>query len=258
MRIFYRWIGLWVLAMCAMLPLQAQVDTTLTTTPDSVEAVVLDSVTTLGMVIQTSDSAGWLKRVSQNIQSELPEVVRQGDSAKLVIHIPWRDDVQMRWPVGFLKAGRRPPFNPSVAWQRSLVIPGWGQAYNKSYWKLPIVYAGYVGFGYYIGYNQQEYLRYKQNFLCAVGSGADGCTIDADLDQFDAQGLRTRRDQFKRDRNFGIILLAGWHILQVVDAYVDAHLKSFDVSEDLSLQVSPLEPVSAGAMGFGPALRVRW
>ncbi|RMG73244.1 MAG: hypothetical protein D6722_04075 [Bacteroidetes bacterium] len=197
-----------------------------------------------------------LGRLETRLKDELPELYVKDGKNRLRIHIPWRDDIDVPFPRGLLPAPIPPPFIPEVAWQRSLILPGWGQVYNRGYWKVPLFYAGYAAAGWWINYNQQEYLRYRRNYYCAAG--VDPCDPEPELSGLDASGLRNRRNQFRQARDYGIIILAGWHILQVVEAYVDAHLKGFDVSEDLSFHPMPLVPPPALGGGASPGLAFTW
>ena len=232
---------------------------------DSLVALLVDSLrSAVPPVPPKGDSLRWaglrlrLGKLETRLRDELPEIYQKDGKSRLVIHIPWRDDVDIPFPRGLLPAPVPPPYIPEVAWQRSLLIPGWGQAYNRGYWKIPLFYAGYAAAGWWINYNQQEYLRYRRNYYCAAG--VDPCSPDPDLAALDAAGLRNRRNQFRQARDYGIIILAGWHILQVAEAYVNAHLKGFDVSEDLSFHPAPL--LGPPALGAGPApgfgISMRW
>lgn len=132
----------------------------------------------------------------------------------------------------------RPPFDPQLAWKKSLIFPGWGQFYNKSYWKIPIVYGGYVGFGLYIDFNNKQYNNFRQAYTERVND-----ITEDDFNTFPSQvptdGIRKARDSARRQRDYAILFIAGYHLLQVVEAFVDAHLKNFDVSEDLSMKTYP-------------------
>lgn len=142
-------------------------------------------------------------------------------------------------------AGKRPPFDPKVAWQRSLIIPGWGQIYNKSYWKLPIVYGGYVALGFYYNYQDTTYQNFRKAYLYRVDN--DPSTEDTRFAGATDDGVRQARDRARRQRDYAVLYIIGFHLFQVLDAFVDAHLKNFDVSEDLSLNTKPrIIPLRSG------------
>lgn len=176
--------------------------------------------------------------IGSRLESYAPSTFLDSGRLRLRIRIPWHEsDVVIPLPKALLPPGPRPPYDPTVAWQRSLIFPCWGQIYNRSYWKVPVFYAGYAGIAWYLNFNQVQYRRFGQAYRCATGSL--NCQPPADLSDFDTQGLRSRRDFYRKYRDYSIIGLAGWHLVQVAEAYVNAHLKSLDVSEDLSLRTAP-------------------
>ncbi len=130
--------------------------------------------------------------------------------------------------------------SPKTATLRSLAIPGWGQVYNKEYWKLPIVYGALgTAAGFYI-YNNIWYKRTRDAYDIRVNNDtASFPAIHPRLEPLPAASLLVYRNSFRRDRDFSalwFILLWG---LNIVDATVFANLKAFDVSSDLSLNVQP-------------------
>lgn len=195
-----------------------------------------------------------VKQVVQTLEAQLPEVYK--DSGKLKLHIPifWREDIYMPLPKAFEKTGPRPPYDPTVAWQRSLILPGWGQAYNRGYWKMPIFYVGYVAGAVWIGYNHRLYLQTRQAFLAKISP--DPFDDDPTFQNFDSEGIRRLRNEFRNQRDQGVLILAGWHLVQVAEAYVDAHMKGYDVSEDLSFKAHPtlISPTIGTSPSFGLGL----
>ncbi|MDX1907687.1 MAG: DUF5683 domain-containing protein [Bacteroidia bacterium] len=169
------------------------------------------------------------------VRAQLPRVYMDADTLRLHIPIYWRADLDTRLPRAFLPTGPRPPYDPAMAWQRSAIIPGWGQWYNRSYWKIPVFYAGYAAGICWMIFSQQQYDRFGLAYRCALGQIPD-CTLDPDLERYDARGLRSQRDQYRQYRDYGVLVIAGWHIIQIAEAYVNAHLKGFDVTDDLSLR----------------------
>ena len=134
---------------------------------------------------------------------------------------------------------------PGKAALYSAILPGLGQIYNKSYWKVPIIYAVAVGLGYYISYNHSNYLKYRQ----AVVVRRDTISTN-NIDEFtprlvnftNAQAINSlsrARDQSRRQRDYSILYSFLAYGLNVAEAYVHAHLKGFDISEDLTMQVQP-------------------
>lgn len=122
------------------------------------------------------------------------------------------------------------------------LIPGAGQIYNKKYWKLPIVYAGFAVTGYFIISNRTEYLTYREAYTCSVKDDNDeNFTCDDPLAQkYSSQDLQTIRDYYRRNLELSFIITGLWYILQILDATVDAHLYHWNVDEDLEVRVDPV------------------
>ena len=120
----------------------------------------------------------------------------------------------------------------------STILPGAGQFYNKKYWKIPILYAGIFVLGYTIEFNNSNYKTFKKAYVYRVDG--DSTTID-DYENIypDAEALRVRKDYYRRTRDLLWIITAGVYVLNIIDAYVDAHLADFDISDDLSLRAQP-------------------
>lgn len=153
-----------------------------------------------------------------------------------------------------------PKHNPRLATLRSALIPGWGQAYNREYWKIPIVY-GIIGVpvGFYF-YNNSWYHKIKKAYELKVTlDSARFGEIDPKLKDLSANSLRVYRNSFRKDRDYAILYsLLAWG-LNVVDATVFGHLKDFDVSSDLSLQVKPSihTSINGGSAGLSLVLAVK-
>lgn len=128
----------------------------------------------------------------------------------------------------------------------SAVAPGAGQIYNhlampkgkkKAYWKVPLIYAGLVSMTYFVVTNQKTVLELRDQYTQIE----DGGTATGQWAAYgsDLSSILTLHDQYAQWRDFSIIGLAGVYAIQVLDAAVEAHFVTFDVSEDLSLQVKP-------------------
>ena len=147
--------------------------------------------------------------------------------------------------------------SPRTAAIRSAIIPGWGQVYNKKYWKLPLVY-GALGTTAYIFFDNLKTYRdlrftyaakykaslppFNPNFPDRPGpyqDSTDYFKIKSRYINLDLQFLRYNRDEFRRNIDYSVLVFILFWGLQVVDATVDAHLKSFDVSPDLSFKMKP-------------------
>ena len=118
-----------------------------------------------------------------------------------------------------------------------------GQIYNGKWWKVPIVYAGLGGLGYLVYNNNYEYRSYLHAYEYKTGDLPDGVTLnehEADLaNRYAASQLQTYKESYRRDFEFYTILTIAWYGLQIVDACVDGHLYTYDISDDLSLSVDP-------------------
>lgn len=152
--------------------------------------------------------------------------------------------------------------NPKVAALRSAIFPGLGQIYNKKYWKLPIIY-GAMGisagvFFYNLGQYKDTKFAYRVKYNMRVNKtdSALFSSIKSNLVPLSEESIRFYRNQFRRDIDYSaIIFLLLWG-LNVVDATVDAHLKSFDVSPDLSLHIKPGYSELAQTNGLSVVLKI--
>jgi len=138
-----------------------------------------------------------------------------------------------------------------------VICPGAGQIYNKSYWKLPIVYGAFMGCGYAISMMQNRYSGYKTAYLDlykdvqagTVGTDASKSYIAVMPDGYDMDRvggantwmntLKNRQNTYRRYRDYSILATVAVYALSLIDAYVDAQLFDFDISPDLTLNVEP-------------------
>lgn len=129
--------------------------------------------------------------------------------------------------------------SPTKAALFSAALPGLGQAYNKKYWKIPIVYAGFGVFTYFIIKNRKEYVKYREAFNYV--SRGDSTYIDNEyVFKYNEDQLRDGKNYYRRNLEFTYILTGLWYIINILDATVDAHFFDFDVSDDLSLRIDPI------------------
>lgn len=132
---------------------------------------------------------------------------------------------------------------PQKATRRSALIPGWGQAYNREYWKLPLVYGilaiPAVTYFYNTSFYNKTKFAYEARFKEQTGDSSDVAAIDPALRGLSIASLQNYRNAFRRDRDYSILwFILAWG-LQVVDATVFGHLRHFDVSNSLSMQIHP-------------------
>ena len=151
-------------------------------------------------------------------------------------------------------AGKIPATNVKKATTLSMICPGAGQIFNGSYWKAPIVIGGFASMIYVVDWNNRGYQRFRtaynlrvayDNALKEYNAATDktGLTKPSPTDEFrgryNADYLKNLKNSYRRNRDLSIIITAGVYLLNVIDAHVDAHLKDYDVSDDLSMDVAP-------------------
>ncbi|MDX5429826.1 MAG: DUF5683 domain-containing protein [Bacteroidota bacterium] len=146
----------------------------------------------------------------------------------------------------------KPSHSPKRATTLSIMLPGAGQAYNRSYWKIPVIYAGYGALAYSLWFNQSEYKRFGDYYKLAAD---DDPNTNPEFPG-SAQQLRLKRNLYKKRRDLTLIGMAGLYALQILDAHVDAHLKQFDISNDLSIRWSPDFNYHAPSAQFASGLRL--
>lgn len=117
----------------------------------------------------------------------------------------------------------------------SACLPGLGQIYNHKYWKAPVIYAALGGLGYWGITNQKKYRYYSDNLRYA--NDDDLNTTNATL--YNNDQLIAQKRYYRKFRDISIMVGALVYIVNIIDANVDAHLRTFDVSDDLSLQLNP-------------------
>lgn len=141
--------------------------------------------------------------------------------------------------------------NVKKAMWMAIVIPGGGQIYNRKYWKLPIVYGGFVGCAYALRWNGQMYSDYDRayrdmidddpstdSYMKFIHLGNTEMTQEQIVERYKPI-FKSRRDKFRRWRDLSIFCMIGVYALSIVDAYVDASLSEFDISDDLTMKVAP-------------------
>lgn len=139
--------------------------------------------------------------------------------------------------------------DPKRALWLALVLPGAGQIYNRKYWKLPIIYGGFIGCIYALTWNNMMYKDYSQAYLDIMDNDPNtasynkflhlGVEINKNNEERYKEIFRNRKDKYRRWRDLSIFVMIGVYALSVIDAYVDAELSAFDISKDLSLKVEP-------------------
>ena len=195
------------------------------------------------------------------LQSSLPaeNTLSKDDSVLIARNMPLKKKEKRNWETWH-------PETKKALWL-ALVIPGAGQIYNRKYWKLPIVYGGFVGCLYALRWNNQMYKDYSQAYIDIMDNDPQTKSYESFLHlgtQVTQDNLsryqtvfKQRKDKYRKWRDMSIFSLVAVYALSVIDAYVDASLSEFDISKDLSLKVSPTvinnknerNPLKANALG---------
>ena len=214
---------------------------------------------------------GWivgliLTALPQMISAQVPAIAPD-DSLTLAIDsiiAAALQDTTMKEPArreATIFISEKPPFkpNPKTAWRVAAVFPGFGQIYNRQYWKLPMVYGGLMGCAYAITWNNRTYQDYHRAYFSIVKDykndpgavhpetwsddwlvfvyGGDPASYLRNT-QFHTR-LKRQNDYFRRYRDLSIIITIAFWGICVADAFVDAQMFDFDVSPDLSFHITP-------------------
>jgi hypothetical protein len=165
--------------------------------------------------------------------------------------------------IGFIEAMQKDTgnrFYPRKATIRSAILPGWGQAYNKSYWKIPVVYAALgISAGVFF-HNIKQYKAAKRAYIYAIDSDPlNDSLIPEPYFSVKSQPdvIRTFRNQVRQNVDYSVLVFIAFWGLNVAEATVDAHLKSFDVGDNLSLDIKPLIDPFAKTAGIGLTLNFK-
>lgn len=162
----------------------------------------------------------------------------QGDTTKISI----AKDTVLRKDSVILKK-ETVVHSPRKAALYSTILPGLGQAYNKKYWKIPVLYAGIAGLTYSIIFYNNDYLHYRHEYRIRMDTIPSTIDLYADKNSktyMSTEVLLANVKHAHRWRDLSIFGAALVYVLNIVDATVDAHLFSFDVSDDLSMRIQPI------------------
>lgn len=199
-----------------------------------------------------ADTAKTFEELARELQKEEDERVSDPDSAITApidsARLKQLSDSLMAKPIA--KPVQKPKFipNPTRALWLSLVLPGAGQIYNRKYWKLPFIYGGFLGCAYALMWNQMMYRDYSQAYLDIMDDDPNTKSyLDMLPPRYDITGredqfksiFKRKKDYYRRYRDLSAFCFVGVYLLSVIDAYVDAQLSVFDISNDLSLKVQP-------------------
>ena len=236
---------------------------------DSLRTARMDSI-----YQSLNDSAAWqreldfvrnLEFVQLNDSDLVNEIPEESATGKRKRH-KWKDQEREAISRIDLQASAWEP-EPRMAVWLSLLVPGGGQIYNRKYWKLPIVYGGYVGCIYALTWNQSTYTDYQNAYVDIMDNDPNTKSyedflpphyeIDTSMEDWLKDVFKQRKNKYRRYRDLSIFAFAGMYVFAAIDAYVDAELSHFDISSDLSLRFEPnfmIDHAGAPAAGFSLAL----
>ncbi|GGK32992.1 hypothetical protein GCM10007962_29150 [Yeosuana aromativorans] len=150
-------------------------------------------------------------------------MLAQNDKNKIAQTLKSADTIQVQEPID--------PLSPAKAAFYSAVLPGLGQAYNKKYWKIPIVY-GALGTGiYFYTNNNKEYNRYRDAYKRRLAGFED----DEFFGRIDLNGLQRAQKFYRKNKEISLLVTIGIYALNIIDANVDAHLLQYNIDKNLTL-----------------------
>lgn len=202
------------------------------------DSLVLDTVPVAA--VEHEGIADSLQREEEQVETP----IHVSDSASF--HFALTEDSLQRYLVP--KRPERFIPDPKKAMWLAIVFPGGGQIYNRKYWKLPLIYGGFLGCIYAMTWNNTMYRDYSQAYIDIMDSDENTKSYENFIPaRYDVNANITRlQELFKRKKNYyrryrdlSMFCMIGVYALSIIDAYVDAELSSFDITRDLSLKVQP-------------------
>lgn len=153
-----------------------------------------------------------------------------------------------------------PKYSPRKAIIRSAIIPGWGQITNKKIWKVPLVYGALGTTSYLLFRNIRQYKEAKEAYILATDG--DPANDDQIMQPYysvkdQPERIRVFRNQVRQNVDYSVLFFIFFWGLNVVDAAVDAHLKTFDVGENLTIQLKPGYSPLANTNGISLVLKIK-
>ena len=243
-----------LLAVMTTLPVRSQTAGGIMFREDSLRSARIDSIYN-----SLNDTAAWQKEMDfvRNLTFEElqdSDLIRQAEAedgdegGRRRKRHTWKEQEEEELARINLEASEWIP-EPRLAVWFSLLVPGGGQIYNRKYWKLPIVYGGYVGCIYALTWNQSTYMDYQNAYVDIMDDDPNTKSyedflpphyeIDTSMEEWLKDVFKQRKNKYRRYRDLSIFAFAGMYIFAAIDAYVDAELSHFDISKDLSLKVEP-------------------
>ena len=238
-----RWLA--VLLCALILPMTAGAQSDVATAIDTLTTAVDTTGITAKATAAVKASAEEASISEDSIRKTVDSIATAADSLAVLLQPTLLEEEQPRR--GRNWSTWRP--DPQRALWLALVIPGGGQIYNRKYWKLPIVYGGFIGCIYAMTWNNMMYHDYQQAYLDIMDDDPNTASYnkflhlgrkidDSNVERY-KKLFKSRKDKYRRWRDLSFFTMLGIYVVSVIDAYVDAELSEFDISKDLSLKVRP-------------------
>ena len=258
-----------LLAVMTFLPVRSQSSGGIEIRQDSIRSARMDSI-----YRSLNDTAVWEREMEfvRNLQirqmrdSDLVSQPFKTETYRTEGRKKWRDIEREKLEQIERNATSWEP-EPRLAVWFSLLFPGGGQIYNRKYWKLPVVYGGYVGCIYALTWNQSTYMDYQNAYVDIMDDDPNTKSyedflpphyeIDTSMEDWLKDVFKQRKNKYRRYRDLSIFAFAGMYLVAAIDAYVDAELSHFDISPDLSMRVEPnimIDHKGTPAAGFSLAV----
>jgi hypothetical protein len=151
---------------------------------------------------------------------------------------------------------REKEHSPTKATIMSMCLPGLGQVYNKKYWKVPVIYAGFGVLTYLIIFNTNYYLEYKSAYIESTNGDSTGNYSEI-VKKYPASSILSSAEYYRRNLEITVIITALFYALNILDATVDAHLFTYDINKDLSFRIEPvLIPPAVRSGNYASGIRL--
>lgn len=151
-----------------------------------------------------------------------------------------------------------PEHSPVKATWMSAALPGLGQYYNGKYWKIPIIYAGFSTFAYFVIQNRYEYNRFKEAYAISVELPEGQESTNPLVQNYSSDQLLSQREYYQSSLEMSYILTGIFYILQIVDATVDAHLYDYNIDDDLSIHLAPQMMPTVNGPRMAPGIGITY
>lgn len=155
-------------------------------------------------------------------------------------------------PVSVAAADTTPFVTPKKTALFSAVIPGLGQFHNKHYWKIPVIYVLIGAAVYFVHDNSKNYNAFRQEYAGRLSNDPNYVWQFPQYENLST--IQSAKDYYRRNLDLTFLLTGVGYTLQVIDAVVFAHLKGFDISEDISLNARPVL-MPQGGLGIGLVMK---